>query len=119
MARGFAPRKMWAFMSPAKSWAVLAALPPLTATSLGLLAYERGLWFASCNHRVPHWLGIATVCWCILLLVTLAAMLTIATEAARQPRHGPLQRFAWVLALFVASPLTAPLYWALYLRKNR
>lgn len=105
-------------MSPSKSWAILAALPPLTAALLGLLAYERGLWFARCNHRVPHWLGTATVAWCVLMLITLAALLTIATEAARRPQHGPLTRFAWVLALFVASPISAPLYWALYLRER-
>ena len=104
-------------MSPSKSWAILAALPPLTAVALGLLAYERELWFVRCNHRILHWLGIATLAWSGLMLLTLAALLTIASEAARQPQHGPLTRFAWVLALFTASPLTAPVYWALYLRR--
>ena len=105
-------------MSPSKSWAILAVLPPLTATALGLLLYERRQWFARCKYRLPPWLGTATVVWWVLLLLTLAALLTIATEAARQPQHGPLKRFAWVLALFVASPLTAPLYWAFYLRHH-
>ena len=105
-------------MSPSKSWAILAALPPLTAAAFGLLTYERGLWFDRCTRRVPHWLGSATVAWFALLLITLAAMLTIATDAAHRPQHGPLLRFAWVLALFVGRPLTAPLYWALYLRQQ-
>ncbi|HKO50759.1 MAG TPA: hypothetical protein VJV79_23730 [Polyangiaceae bacterium] len=105
-------------MSPSKSWAILAALPPLTAATLGVLLGVREHWFTRCGYRVPPWLGTVTVAWFVLMLLTLAAMLTIATEAARRPQHGPLQRFAWVLVLFVASPLTAPLYWALYLRQR-
>jgi hypothetical protein len=104
-------------MSRSKSWAVIAALPPLTAGALGALSYERAQWFARC-HGIPPWLGTATAVSFGLVLVALAALLTIATEAARRPQHGPLQRFGWVLALFVASPLTAPLYWALYLRAH-
>ncbi|HYQ45513.1 MAG TPA: hypothetical protein VER11_26180 [Polyangiaceae bacterium] len=106
-------------MSASTSWGILASLPPVTAVAAGALWYERARWFEHCKYRVPPWLGSVTVAWCVLLLITLAALLTIATEAARRPQHGPLQRFAWVLALFCASPLTAPFYWVMYLRGPR
>lgn len=103
-------------MSPAKSWAIVAAQPPLTAAALGLRLNERLAWLLRCEYRVPHWLEYVTLACCVLMLSALIALLMLALEAARNRRHGLLKRLAWVLGLLVASPLTAPLYWAMYLR---
>ena len=107
-------------LSPSKSWGIVAALPALAVTVVWLQLNQRVRIFFRCNYRLPHWLDFVVGPWLLLAVVAvgMAALLTIATEAARHPHHGPVRRLFWVFALLVAGPVAAPLYWALHLRKE-
>ncbi len=103
-------------MRYSRSWAILAAAPALSVAALFLTTNDRIRWLFRCNYGLPHLMGYATVGACIFALFALAATLTFATEAAGNDDFHPLARAAWAFALIGASPLTLPLYWALYLR---
>jgi len=106
-------------MSAARTWAVLSAFPPLAALALVLAENDRLDWVVRCTYRLPAIAGYFRVGAMLLALFALAVSLTFVTQAAGTRAFGPWQRFAWALALLVASPLMVPLYWFLYLRSVR
>lgn len=103
-------------MSISTSWGLLALWPALAATALYVTTNERVRWVVRCQYHYPHLIGYATVAACVLVLFAFAATLTFATEAAGNRAFHPLKRFAWVLAIVLAPPITLPLYWVRHIR---
>ncbi len=96
---------------------MLALLPALSVPVLWIAQYEHASWLTRARDHLPHIVAYVSLAAALLVLFALAATFTFATAAAQNAELHPLKRMAWVIALLMVGPLSAPLYWALYLRE--
>lgn len=88
------------------SWIALVAVPGPTFR-----------YFATCTLRIGASSQVLILGGAFVL--TLAIMLTFATDAARNERLPWSQRVSWAIGLVIASPVMIPGYWWRYLRQPK
>jgi len=105
-------------MRDSTTWAILAATPAVAWFAQWLAFNPRVSSVMRLRYHVRHWDGASHTIAITLALLALATLLTFATAVIQNQGLPPGRRFIWVLLLLVAGIVTAPLYWAIYLRKR-
>jgi hypothetical protein len=106
-------------MGAARSWKVMAVAGPcLTLLAVGALSRPAQAFahdVLTCEWGIGRGPQVLTIAAAAVL--TLAITLTFVTAAFQQPGMPLPMRILWALGLLLASPLSIPLYWFVYLRR--